>query len=66
MYDFIRGTIIERNPASIVIEAGGIGYFINISLHTYSKISSKKEEILFLHLGSSRRCAHFIWFCRQG
>jgi Holliday junction DNA helicase RuvA len=60
MYDFIRGTIIERNPASIVIEAGGIGYFINISLHTYSKISSKKEEILFLHL-VVREDAHILY-----
>ncbi len=49
MYEFIRGIIVERNPASIVIEAGGIGYFVNISLYTYSKLSPKKEEILFLH-----------------
>ena len=49
MYDFIRGTIIERNPASVVIEAGGVGYFINISLNTYSRLASKKEEILFVH-----------------
>ena len=49
MYEFIRGTIIERNPASIVIEAAGVGYFVNISLNTYSKLNSKKEEILFLH-----------------
>ena len=49
MYEFIRGTIIERNPASIVIETAGLGYFINISLNTYSKLGSKKEDILFLH-----------------
>ncbi len=49
MYEFIRGNIIERNPASIVIEASGVGYFINISLNTYSKIGTKKEGILFLH-----------------
>ena len=49
MYEFIRGTIIERNPASIVIEAAGVGYFVNISLNTYSKLSPKREDILFLH-----------------
>ena len=49
MYEFIRGIIIERSPASIVIEAGGIGYFVNISLNTYSKLSPKKEEVLFMH-----------------
>jgi len=49
MYEFIRGIIIERNPAHIVIEAGGVGYFINISLNTYSKFNGKKEGLLFLH-----------------
>jgi Holliday junction DNA helicase RuvA len=49
MYEFIRGTIIERNPASIVIEAAGVGYFVNISLNTYSKLSPKREDTLFLH-----------------
>ena len=49
MYEFIRGIIIERNPAHIVIEAGGVGYFINISLNTYSKFNQQKEGLLFLH-----------------
>jgi Holliday junction DNA helicase RuvA len=49
MYEFIRGTIVERNPAHIVIEAGGIGYFINISLNTYSKFNQKTEGLIYLH-----------------
>jgi Holliday junction DNA helicase RuvA len=49
MYEFIRGIIIERNPAHIVIEAGGVGYFINISLNTYSKFNNKKEGLIYLH-----------------
>jgi len=49
MYEFIRGIIIERNPASLVIEAGGVGYFVNISLNTYSKVSAQKEQQIFLH-----------------
>ncbi len=60
MYEFIRGIIIERNPASIVIEAGGIGYFVNISLNTYSKLSPKKEELLFLHQ-VVREDAHILY-----
>ena len=60
MYDFIRGTIIERNPANIVIETGGIGYFVNISLHTYSKLSPQKVEILFLHQ-VVREDAHILY-----
>jgi Holliday junction DNA helicase RuvA len=49
MYEFIRGIIVERNPAHIIIESGGIGYFINISLNTYSKFNQKKEGLIYLH-----------------
>jgi Holliday junction DNA helicase RuvA len=49
MYDFIRGNIIERNPASIVIETAGIGFFINISLNTYTKISQKSDALIYVH-----------------
>ncbi len=38
MIHFIEGTLVEKNPVYAVIEAGGIGYFMNISLNTYSKI----------------------------
>lgn len=60
MYDFIRGTIAERNPANIVIETGGIGYFIHVSLNTYSKLGAQKEGKLFLHL-SVREDAHVLY-----
>ncbi|NOR75901.1 MAG: Holliday junction branch migration protein RuvA [Draconibacterium sp.] len=49
MYEFIRGKIVELNPASIIIEAGGIGYFIKISLNTYTKLNGKKEGTILLH-----------------
>jgi Holliday junction DNA helicase RuvA len=38
MISYIEGKITEKNPAHAVIEAGGIGYGLNISLNTYSKI----------------------------
>lgn len=60
MYEFIRGIIAERNPASIVIETGGIGYLIKISLNTYSKLAAKKEDLLFLHL-AVREDAHILY-----
>lgn len=49
MYEFIRGSVADLNPASIVVEAGGIGYLINISLNTYSKVSGKQEVNLLVH-----------------
>lgn len=49
MYEYIRGKIADISPASIIIDAGGIGYFINISLNSYSQLSGKKEAKIFLH-----------------
>jgi Holliday junction DNA helicase RuvA len=49
MYEFIRGAVADLNPASVVVDTGGIGYFINISLNTYSKISGKQEIKLLIH-----------------
>lgn len=60
MYEFIRGTVADINPASIVVEAGGVGYFINISLITYSKLNGKKEVVIFTHL-AVREDAHILF-----
>lgn len=49
MYEYIRGNIADISPANIIIETGGIGYFINISLNSYSQLSGKKDAKLFLH-----------------
>ena len=49
MYEYISGTIKELTPAHLVIESGGIGYFVNISLNTYSALSGKETSRVFLH-----------------
>jgi holliday junction DNA helicase RuvA len=49
MYEFIRGAIACLNPASVVIDVGGMGFFVNISLNTFSKINGKKEIQLLIH-----------------
>jgi holliday junction DNA helicase RuvA len=60
MYEFIRGSVAGLNPASVIIEAGGVGYFINISLNTYSKINGKREVNLYLHQ-IIREDAHLLY-----
>jgi holliday junction DNA helicase RuvA len=60
MYEFIRGTLAGLNPASAVIETGGIGFLVNISLNTYSKINSKKEVHLLIHQ-VVREDAHILY-----
>lgn len=49
MLEFIKGQINEVTPAYVVIENLSTGYFINISLNTYSQISNQKECTLFIH-----------------
>jgi Holliday junction DNA helicase RuvA len=49
MLDYIKGEIIELTPASVVIEAGGLGYIIHISVNTYSVLSELKECKLFVY-----------------
>lgn len=49
MYEYIKGYVAELTPASAVIECNGIGYFVNISLNTYSFLSNRKEVMLYLH-----------------
>lgn len=49
MYEYITGQVAEATPTYAVIEAGGVVYFINISLKTYSDIESKQQARLFVH-----------------
>jgi Holliday junction DNA helicase RuvA len=49
MIDYIKGTLVQLTPAFITIETGGIGYFINISLTTFSKLENQKECKILVH-----------------
>lgn len=49
MLHHIKGILTEIKPTTAIIECQGLGYEINISLHTYSEISHNKEVMLFLH-----------------
>lgn len=50
MYAFLEGKIAELNPAGIVIDCHGVGYQVNISLNTYSKLNGKESCRLYTHL----------------
>lgn len=49
MYEFIRGKLIEKYPTHVVIEAGGIGYVLHISLHTFSVLKEVEHCCLYTH-----------------
>ncbi|WP_281542335.1 Holliday junction branch migration protein RuvA [Maribacter aestuarii] len=50
MIHHLKGKLVEKNPTHVIIECGGVGYFVNISLHTFSKISDGESISLFTHL----------------
>lgn len=50
MITHIQGKLIEKNPTNVVIDCNGVGYHLNISLHTYSQIPDQENLRLFTHL----------------
>ncbi|MDG2172247.1 MAG: Holliday junction branch migration protein RuvA [Flavobacteriales bacterium] len=50
MITHVKGRLVEKAPTSVIIECNGIGYLINISLHTFSQIPDNENLKLFTHL----------------
>ena len=49
MIEYISGQIVDLMPTSVILECNGIGYFLNISLTTYSALSSKNSSKLYVY-----------------
>jgi Holliday junction DNA helicase RuvA len=50
MITHIQGKLTEKNPTDVVIDCNGVGYMLNISLHTYSQIPNEENLKLYTHL----------------
>src|SRR6476620_2492280 len=50
MIAHLQGKLVEKSPTEVVIDCGGIGYHINISLHTFSLLPSAENIKLFTYL----------------
>jgi len=50
MITHIQGKLVSKNPTDVVIDCNGVGYHINISLHTYSQIPDNEFLKLYTHL----------------
>ncbi|MBP3299733.1 MAG: Holliday junction branch migration protein RuvA [Muribaculaceae bacterium] len=60
MIDYIKGRIEEAAPTYAVIDCGGVGYEINISLIDYAEIQNKPEAKLYVH-EAIREDAHVLY-----
>ena len=50
MIAFVRGKFVRKSPAQLIVDVNGVGYELQISLHTYSFISNKDEGQLYTYL----------------
>ena len=49
MIEYIKGQIIDLTPAELILETGGIGYSILISLQTYEALQGKTQAVAYIH-----------------
>ena len=49
MFEFIEGVIVEKTPAFIILQTGGIGYYINTTLFTYSRLPVDGNARIYIH-----------------
>lgn len=60
MIAYIEGSLVEKNPAYVVLDCNGLGYFVHIPLFTYSRIPDSGKIRLHTHL-QIREDAHVLY-----
>ncbi len=50
MIAHLQGKLVEKNPTEVIIDCNGVGYHVNISLHTYSLLPNSEAIKLFTYL----------------
>lgn len=66
MYEYLNGRLAFKAPTHVVLDVGGIGYHIHISLHTFSQIKDNEQCKLFISF-QVREDAHTLFgFAEEG
>ena len=60
MYEYFKGKLVFKAPTHVIIEVAGIGYYVHISLTTYSQIKDQEECKLFISF-QVREDAHTLY-----
>jgi Holliday junction DNA helicase RuvA len=66
MYAYIHGKLVFKCPTYVVIDAGGIGYHINISLNTYAELEEKENCKLYTWLHVKEDAHTLYGFFEEG
>lgn len=56
----LRGRLIEKNPTNVVVDCNGVGYEVNVSLHTFSLLPESEAVKLYTHL-QIKEDSHTLW-----
>lgn len=65
MYEYISGKIAELAPTYAVVDAGGVGYYLNISLQTFSAIEGAESARLYVHFAVREDAQLFYGFATK-
>ena len=49
MIHHLKGKLVEKNPTNVVVDCNGVGYFVHISLNTFSNLKDEENIFLFTH-----------------
>ena len=62
MYEYLKGSFTSCQPTHVVVECGGVGYYVNISLNTFGKLKDLKSGTLFIHFQVKEDSQSFFGF----
>lgn len=50
MIEHLNGRLVEKHPTYLVVDCGGVGYFVNISLNTFAQVPDQENIRIYTHL----------------
>lgn len=65
MYEYISGKVAELAPTYAVVEAAGVGYYLNISLQTYAAVEGSDDVRLYVHFVVREDVQQFYGFATK-
>lgn len=60
MFEYIQGKVVRRQPTHLVVENGGIGYLLHITLNSYDQVEEGKDQKIYTWL-QVQEDAHRLW-----
>jgi len=49
MYEYFKGRLVEKSPAHAIVECNGVGYYLNISVNTYTKLGNDENVKIYTY-----------------